>query len=168
MGLDYFGVWMIEAGIDQMRRFAWLWFHATAEDGKGAFGCFGRGEDVRAGTEDGRARGPDGESGVKAGGKDGSGGMDFALVVAHVPIVAGFAWIQLGYMTRRNAFGVGGWRLGFRGGPTAAIGSLVMRRLTVLRGVARERNAAELVKKMQAGGWARRGMKMALRSGWTA
>jgi hypothetical protein len=88
MGFDDLGVRMVEAGIDEIGGFTRLGFDAAAEDGECPFGGLGRGEDVGAGTEDGRAGGADGESGVKTGGQDRGGGVDFSLSIAHAPIVA--------------------------------------------------------------------------------
>ena len=71
VGFDDFSVGVIEAGVDEVGRFAGLGLDAAAENGEGALGGFGRVEDVGAGAEDGGAGGADRESRVEAGGQDG-------------------------------------------------------------------------------------------------
>ena len=105
VGFDDFGVGVIETGVDEVGRFAGFGLDAAAENGEGAFGGFGRVEDVGAGAEDGGAGGADGESRVKTGGQDGGGRVDFALLVAHALIVAAFSadeMISMGLTTAQQ------------------------------------------------------------------
>ncbi len=105
VGFDDFGVGVIEAGVDEVGRFAGFGLDAATEDGEGAFGGFGGIEDVGAGAEDRGTGGADRESRVEAGGQDGGRRVDFALLVAHALIVAGLVadeMISMGLTTAQQ------------------------------------------------------------------